>query len=91
MHDCISKFSKEFNRYYLRRTHPDRFTVFVAHYCSTQMKSRVMTKDLVNNIFETISGFLKVENSAFTNAKHYFASQSTLPMSSLIFKLRTVL
>ena len=50
-----------------------------------------MTKDLVNDIFETISGLLKVKNSAFTNAKHYFASQSTLPMSSLIFKLRTVL
>ena len=91
MHDGISKFGKEFNGYYLRRIHPDKFTPFVVPYCLTQVKVGVTVWDLVNNIFETIARFAKVENSAFTNVKHYFSSQSTLPTPPPYFKLGTVL
>ena len=35
--------------------------------------------------------YIKTENSAFTNVRHYFAFQSTLPTPSPYFKLGTVL
>ena len=71
--------------------HPDKFTPFAVPYCLTQVKGGVTVWDLVNNIFETIARFVKVENSAFTNVKHYFSSQSTLPTPPPYFKLGTVL